>query len=438
MPDMSFVTDYRSDRKALCVILGGGRGQRLFPLTKERAKPAVPLGGKYRLIDVPISNCLNSGLNQIYILTQFQSTSLHQHIKGSYVFDRFSGGFIEILAAEQRTGSEAWYQGTADAVRQNLHHFGTKWDEILILSGDQLYRMDFRLLLKHHRKSNADMTICALPVDAASASASGIINVNPEGRVFGFKEKPPAEKLRGLETDDALFRKFGVEAAGRPYLASMGIYVFSRSVLYEELNKHQHVDFGYNLFPASIIRHKVHAYVFDGYWEDIGTVKSFHEANLQMARMPPPFSFNSAQGLIYTRPRTLPSTVIGRIEARESLIADGCRIGDAKLDNSIVGIRGIIGSGVKLARTLVMGADFYEWEEERAANKKLGRPDIGIGNDVIIEDAIVDKNARIGSNVVIRDPSRIEQKQTEMYVVRDGIICILKGAVIPSGTTIGG
>lgn len=429
--------DARSDRRTLAVILGGGRGQRLSPLTKERAKPAVPLGGKYRLIDVPISNCLNSGLNQVYVLTQFQSTSLHQHVKGSYVFDRFGGGFIEILAAEQRRESEAWYQGTADAVRQNLHHFGTDWDEILILSGDQLYRMDFRLLLNHHRKTKADMTICVLPVDAETATSSGILNVDKSGRVVGFKEKPPADKLAGLETDDALYREFKIDGKNRPYLASMGIYVFNRKVLYDELTHYNHVDFGYNLFPASIVRHKVQSYIFDGYWEDIGTVKSFHEANLQMAKMPPPFSFAMAQGLIYTRPRTLPATIIGKMSANESLVADGCRLGDVKLESTVVGIRSIIGNNVHLTRTLVMGADFFEFEEERSENRRLGRPDIGIGNNVIIEGAIVDKNARIGDDVIIRNPDKIEKKETDMYVVRDGVICILKGAVVPSGTRIG-
>lgn len=427
----------RSDRRTLAVVLGGGRGQRLSPLTKERAKPAVPLGGKYRLIDVPISNCLNSGLNQVYVLTQFQSTSLHQHVKGSYVFDRFGGGFVEILAAEQRRESEAWYQGTADAVRQNLHHFGNDWDEILILSGDQLYRMDFRKLLSHHRKTNADMTICVLPVDAETATSSGIINVDSAGRVVGFKEKPAKDQLNGLETDDSLYREFKTEAKGRPYLASMGIYVFNRKVLYDELTNFNHVDFGYNLFPASIVRHKVQSFIFDGYWEDIGTVKSFHEANLHMAKMPPPFSFGTSEGLIYTRPRTLPATIIGKMTAHESLVADGCRLGDVTLESAVVGIRSIIGNNVHLTRTLVMGADYFEFEDERAENRQLGRPDIGIGNNVIIEGAIVDKNARIGDDVIIRNPEKIEKKESDIYVVRDGVICILKGAVVPSGTRIG-
>lgn len=429
--------DYRSNRKTLCVILGGGRGQRLYPLTKERAKPAVPLGGKYRLIDVPISNCLNSGLNQMYVLTQFQSSSLHQHVKGSYIFDRFGGGFVEVLAAEQRTGSEAWYQGTADAVRQNLKHFGDEWDEILILSGDQLYRMDFRLLLRHHRKTQADMTICALPVDAATASSCGILNLNRQGRVTGFVEKPVADKLTGLEIDQAIFREFGTAPIGRPYLASMGIYVFNRKVLYDELVNYPHVDFGYNLFPASIIRHKVQAFVFDGYWEDIGTVKSFHEANLQMAKIPPPFTFASEHGLVYTRPRTLPATLIGRLDAKDSLVGDGCRLVDVTLDQTMIGVRSIVGKNVKLTRTLVMGADFFEFEPEREVNRRLGRPDVGIGDNVVIEGAIVDKNARIGSDVIIKNPDRVEPKETDIYVVRDGIICILKDAVVPSGTRIG-
>lgn len=429
--------EYQSNPRTLSVILGGGRGTRLHPLTEERAKPAVPLGGKYRLIDVPISNCLNSGLNQIYVVTQFQGTSLHQHVSGTYVFDRFGKGFVEILAAQQTTANSDWYQGTADAVRQNLHHFDEEFDEILILSGDQLYQMDFRKLLDNHRRTGAAMSIAVLPVNAQSATSLGILQVNEEGRVLAFHEKPVAEKLKGLETDQGLFDHFGVEAEGRPYLASMGIYVFNRELLAHELQTYKYVDFGKDLFPASLKKHKVQAYVFDGYWEDIGTVKSFHEANLDMATIPPKFSFNSEAGLVYTRPRTLPGIVAKRLQMQDSIVADGCVIGDLELNRSILGLRSVVGDKVRLTRTLVMGADYYEYEEDRKRNRKLNRLNIGIGNNVEIENAIVDKNVRIGDNVVIKNPDRINTANTPYCVVRDGVICIKKGAIVPSGARLG-
>ena len=427
----------RKKPRTLSVILGGGRGARLYPLTKLRAKPAVPLGGKYRLIDVPISNCLNSGLNQMYVLTQFQSTSLHRHVKASYHFDRFGGGFIEVLAAQQTHEGDHWYQGTADAVRQNLRHFGDGWDEILILSGDQLYRMDYELFLANHRATQADISLCVLPASAADAPSLGIVNVQKSGRIAGFREKPPSGELRGLETDPELFKHFGVTVGERPYLASMGIYIFSAGILQEQLLKHDYIDFGRHLFPACLDRYNVQAYVFDGYWEDIGTVKSFHEANLSLAKPNSPFNFSAEEGLIYTRPRMLPGSNLGRCEIRDSIIADGCRIGEAVLEESVLGVRSVIGHGVRLVRTLVMGADQYEHESARAENRAMGRPDVGLGDNVHIENAIVDKNARIGSDVVIRNPDSVTPSESETYAVRDGVICLFKGAVIPSGTRIG-
>lgn len=423
--------------RTLSIILGGGRGTRLFPLTTLRAKPAVPLGGKYRLIDVPISNCLNSGLNRIYVLTQFQSVSLHRHVQGTYRFDRFGAGFIDILAAQQTIERDAWYQGTADAVRQNLTHFGEDWDEALILSGDQLYQMDFHHLLAHHRRTGAEITIAAIPVAAEACPALGILQVNPEGRIIAFFEKPAATALAGLETDANLFAKFRIDAGPRRYLASMGIYVFSRQVLRQELLEHDYVDFGKHLFPANIKKRRVQAYIWDGYWADIGDVGSFHEANLAMARIPPAFSFQSDYGMIYTRPRTLPGAVVGSLQATRAIVADGCRIGQAVLEDSILGIRSIVGTGVRLRRTLVMGADFYETDHQRAENRNFGRPDIGIGSNVVIENAIVDKNVRIGSDVVIKDPTRIRPQQGPFHAVRDGVVCILKGAIVPSGTRLG-
>lgn len=431
------VMDYRKTPSTICVVLGGGRGTRLFPLTKERAKPAVPLGGKYRLIDVPISNCLHSGLNQIHVLTQFQSASLHRHVKQAYNFDRFSRGFVEILAAEQTPESEQWYQGTADAVRRNWVHFGEDWEEMLILSGDQLYRMDFQQLLAHHRRSGADASIAVQPVGAENATGLGIVNVDRSGRVVGFVEKPSARELAGLETQDALFEAFEIDGRGRPYLASMGIYAFNRKPLEEQLARTSHVDFGKDVFPNTIQSHRVCAFLFDGYWEDIGTVRSFHEANLLMADPNPKFQFSWDGEIVYTAPRTLAPTRAGRLHLIHSIVCEGCRVEEATLERSILGIRTIVGSGVRLKNTLVMGADFYETESRRRENERLGRPNVGIGDRVTIEDAIVDKNVRIGSDVVIRNPDSATPKDAETYCVRDGVIVIAKGAVIPSGTRIG-
>ncbi|MGL4463366.1 MAG: glucose-1-phosphate adenylyltransferase [Planctomycetia bacterium] len=427
----------RPTPRTLSVILGGGKGTRLSPLTLMRAKPAVPLGGKYRLIDVPISNCINSGLNQIYVVTQFESASLHTHVKGAYQFDRFNGGFVEILAANQGMETNDWYQGTADAVRRNLHHFGDRWDEMLILSGDQLYHMDFELLLNAHREAGAQMTIAVLPVDAENAASLGIVRVTQNGRVVGFVEKPPIEAQTGLETDPALFRQYNVNPAGRPFLASMGIYIFDRKVIYEELASGKYVDFGKDLFPYAVKNMHVQAYVFDGYWEDIGTVKAFHEANLGMALNPPLFPLQSDKGTIYTRPRTLAPTIARRLQLTDSLVADGCKIDDAVLENSVVGLRSVIGAKVHLKRTMMMGADYYETEAELADNRRLGRPNVGIGDNVVIENAIVDKNVRIGDDVVIRNPDSVKPIETAQYVVRDGVICIIKGAAIKSGSRIG-
>ena len=431
--------DERIERNTLSVILGGGRGTRLYPLTRQRAKPAVPLGGKYRLIDVPISNCLNSGLNKIFVLTQFESNSLNQHIQGSYRFDRFGGGFVEVLPAELREDAGGWYQGSADAVRQCMVHFHGEYDEVLILCGDQLYHMDFQTMIGNHRRTQADMSIAVLPVDAETATACGIMQVTDEGRVVGFVEKPSLDELPGLETNPELFNVFGIEAEGRPYLASMGIYLFNQQVLNDELTENQYVDFGKNMFPAVIggNTHKVQAFPFDGYWEDVGTVQAFHEANLSMAKFPPAFSFRSSLGMIYTRPRNLPSSNAEHLQASESIIADGCRIGSLDCEQTILGIRSIIGRDVNLRRTYVMGADYYESEAELAVNRRDGLPDVGIGDRCVIEDAIVDKNARIGHDVIIKNPDRIEPKETPTYLVRDGVICILKEAIIQSGTRVG-
>jgi glucose-1-phosphate adenylyltransferase len=423
--------------RTLCVILGGGAGTRLYPLTRERAKPAVPLGGKYRLIDVPISNCLNSGLNQIYVVTQFQSESLHRHVKSTYLFDRFSDGFVEILAAQQRIESDAWYQGTADAVRQNKTHLrDVHSDEILILSGDQLYRMDFRLLLENHRRTEADVSIAVLPVAAKSAPELGILNVDENGKVVAFVEKPRLDQLDGWETDAGLFDRFNVKSDGRPYLASMGIYVFNTNVLFEEL-ANDYKDFGKHLFPSAIATRKIQAYIFDGYWEDIGTVRSFHEANLELAASPPKFTFHSDHGPIFTRSRMLPPTSArGRVVSNGSLIAEGCIIGSLEMEQTVLGIRAVIGENVKLHRTYVMGNDGYETAQDKARNARFRRPDMGIGDNSVIENAIVDKDVRIGSNVVMRPPTS-ESMKGDFFEVRDGVLCIFKGATVPNGFRLG-
>jgi len=424
--------------RTLCVILGGGAGTRLYPLTAERAKPAVPLGGKYRLIDVPISNCLNSGLNQIYVLTQFQSESLHRHVKATYLFDHFSNGFVEILAAQQRIESNKWYQGTADAVRQNrLHLRDASADMVLVLSGDQLYRMDFRRLIENHRETDADVSIAVLPVPPLSAPELGILKVDEKGRVREFIEKPRIDQLEGWETEQELFNNFDVNAEGRPYLASMGIYLFSTNVLFEELANQDYTDFGKHIFPKAIGRRKIQAFVFDGYWEDIGTVRSFHVANLELASPKPSFKFEAEEGTIYTRPRMLPPTTArGRVVTTASLVTEGCLIGSLDMEYSVLGIRSVVGENVRLSRTLVMGNDSYEKAADIRRNRRFRRPNLGIGDNVVIENAIVDKDVRIGSNVVLRPPT-IGSMDGEFFAVRDGVLCVYKGAVVPDGTRIG-
>ncbi len=420
--------------RTLCLILGGGRGSRLYPLTRERSKPAVPLGGKYRLIDVPIGNCLNSGLNQIFVITQFLSESLHRHMQGSFQFDRFGSGFVEILAAQQTHESADWYQGTADAVRQNIVHLRDHGhEETLILSGDQLYRMDYRRLLAEHRRTKADVTIATLPVTAQECGGLGIVQVDRSGRIVGFREKPAPDQLEGLDTAPELFSHFGVAAPGRPYLASMGIYVFNTEVLLEELVKYRHVDFGKDLFPQDLQRRKLQAYVFDDYWEDIGTVKSFHEANLELARQPAKFEFRADEGPIYTRPRILPPTLAARLSAHDSIVTDGCTIAEAILENSVIGQRSLLGKNVRLVRTLMFGSDRYETAPQLHANAAQGRPNIGVGDNVTIENAILDKDVRIGSNVALRPPAGGDSEGS-FYAVRDGVLCVFKGAVVPNGT----
>jgi glucose-1-phosphate adenylyltransferase len=416
----------------LGIILGGGRGSRLYPLTKERAKPAVPLAGKYRLIDVPISNCINSGISRMYVLTQFLSESLHRHIYRTYKFDNFGGGWVQILAAEQTAGDETpdldWFQGTADAVRKAMVHIRTtRPSEVLILSGDHLYRMDYRGFVATHRDSGAAVTVGVQPVAKEAASQLGILKVDEKSCIVEFAEKPKGKALDKMVSGDG----------PRPFLASMGIYIFQYDVLRELLEKNRKDDFAKHIIPASIKTHSVCAYRFDGYWEDIGTVRAYYDANLSLALPDPPFDFYDPDFPIYTRPRYLPGTRTDDCHLERVLLADGCQLQDAIISDSIIGLRSMIGPGVRIARSIVMGADFYEYEYLRVGKLERGIPGVGIGSGTTIEGAIIDKNARIGRNVVIRPhPEVVEMVEEENHVIRDGLVIVPKGAVVPDGTII--
>ena len=423
-------------KNVIAIILGGGQGSRLFPLTKFRAKPAVPIGGKYRLIDIPLSNCINSGLRRMYVLTQFNSASLHRHLQ-SFQFDVFSEGCAEILAAQQTTHGSKWYQGTADAVRQNLSFFEQRnVDYVLILSGDQLYKMDFNKMLTTHVRANADVTISALPVDQSQASALGIMRLDDTGRVVGFLEKPKTlEELNHVRTNPEWILSQGLDSKGRDCMASMGIYLFNRSTLLEVLEKTDYKDFGKEVFPATIRSKKVQVHLFDGYWEDIGTIRSFFEANLAMAGQNPPFEQSSPEWPTFTEARFLPPTRFDGATIRESLVADGCVIGDgAVIENSIIGIRCRIGHGVTIRNSIVMGCDYFETETEKQGNVKSGLPPFGIGEYSVIENAIVDKDCRIGKRVIIVNNKNVVDTQEQFFgMIRDGVICVQKEAVIPDG-----
>jgi glucose-1-phosphate adenylyltransferase len=417
----------------LGVIMGGGQGTRLYPLTKERAKPAVPLAGKYRLIDVPISNCINSGISRMYVLTQFLSESLHRHIYRTYKFDTFGGGWVQILAAEQTSGEDTqdadWYQGTADAVRKAMVHIRTaRPSEVLILAGDHLYRMDYSRFVNAHRESGADVTVGVQPVTAEAAPQLGILKVDQTGCIEEFAEKPKGKALEKMASGDD---------PEKPFLASMGIYVFEYDVLRELLEKHKKDDFGNHIIPAAIKSHRVCAYEFNGYWADIGTIRAYYDANLTLALPDPPFDLYDPDHPIYTRPRYLPGTRTDDCHLERVLLADGCKIKDAIISDSVIGLRSIIGPGVRIARSIILGADFYEDVDRRATNPERGVPDVGIGSGCTIEGAIIDKNARIGNNVVIR-PHREETEmvEEENYVIRDGLVIIPKGAAISDGTVI--
>ncbi len=423
--------------KVLCVIMGGGQGTRLFPLTKDRAKPAVPLAGKYRLVDIPISNCINSGFRRIYVLTQFNSTSLHGHISRTYKFDHFSSGFVEILAAQQTFTNTSWYEGTADAVRKNLMHFlNHDFDYLLILSGDQLYRMNFEEVIGQHLVTGAEITIATIPVGHAEAQSLGIMQIDGSNQITRFVEKPkdPAV-LETMKISADAKKNLYIKREDDSYLASMGIYVFNRKVICELLDNPLS-DFGKHIIPHAITTRRVFSYVYQGYWEDIGTIRSFFEANLDLVTELPRFNFFDMSAPIFSRPRYLPGSKINGAQIDHAVISDGCIINRAKISHTIVGLRTIVGSGTELHRTIVIGSDYYESLESVKRNEAEGLPRIGIGENTRIENAIIDKNARIGNNVTISPAGKPENVDHANYFIRDGIVVIPKDAVIPNGTVI--
>lgn len=423
----------------LCVILGGGRGTRLYPLTKLRSKPAVPLAGKYRIIDITISNAINSNLRNIFVLTQFNSASLNKHITQTYSFDTFTGGSVEILAAEQTPESSNWYQGTADAIRQQLRRIAkSRYDHVLILSGDHLYRMDYRNFIRHHILSNADLTVGSIPITDDQASAFGIMAIDRTMKINRFVEKPsskqiidslhiPADLQRNLE------KRFGKQAS---LLASMGIYVFKRDVLVELLQDEAKIDFGKHIIPDAIQRKNVYGYPFAGYWEDIGSIRSFFEANLQLVEPTPNFYFYQDDWPIYTRSRVLPATRTYASSLDRCIITEGCLINRAQLSQCVIGLRSIIQQGARLERVVYMGSDLYERNEDLEAKDKQNVPRMGIGAGTVIRNAIIDKNVCIGENVRIENRDNIEDCDKDLYCIREGIVIVPKNTVIPSGTVI--
>jgi glucose-1-phosphate adenylyltransferase len=424
-------------RNVITLVLGGGRGTRLYPLTKYRSKPAVPLAGKYRLIDIPLSNCINSGLNRIYVLTQFNSVSLHRHIRRTYAFDQFNEGFVEILAAQQTNDTANWYQGTADAVRQNLRYIDqSDCQQVLILSGDQLYRMNFNEMMATHLKSQADVTIAAMPVDRKTARSMGLMRVNDSGRVQGFLEKPQTDaEMDIVRMAPAWIDARGIASGGRDCLASMGIYLFNREAIVKLLTKTDYHDFGREIFPAATRTHRVQVHLFDGYWEDIGTIRSFYDANLALAAHNRPFDLASATAPIYTRARFLAPSRLDGAKVSNSLIADGCAIEEGTIiENSVIGLRCRIGRDVIIRNSILMGSDDYESAEEMAKATAAGLPLMGIGERTVIEGAIIDKNCRIGGKLRIANERGVDSsEETPEAMIRDGIACIQKGASLRDG-----
>lgn len=425
-------------REVLSIIMGGGKGTRLYPLTMERAKPAVPFGTKYRLVDIPISNSINSGFKKMYVLTQFNSASLHLHLANTYIFDSFTHGFVEILAAEQTFDHSGWYEGTADAVRKNMIHFRTQEPEhYLILSGDQLYRMDLSELYRHHLDSDADVTVACTPVTREAATAFGILTPDTNGWITEFTEKPAMSvNIEHMRIPDALYPNEDVKNAGKHYLGSMGIYFFKAQALEDALDN-EYTDFGHEVIPRLIETKRVQAFVFPGFWEDIGTIRSFYETNLNLASPVPDFNFYDEKMPIYTHKRDLPASKFNRCAIQNSLAADGCIINDSRISNSIIGIRSVIESGCELEGVVCMGADHYEAAKRKQEREDAGIPKMGVGEGTRVRGAILDKNTRIGAgcSIGMGDHPR-EDGDFDNYYIRDGIIIVPKNGVIPPGTVI--
>ncbi len=421
-----------------CIIMGGGRGTRLYPLTKDRCKPAVPLAGKYRLVDIPISNCINSGFNKIYLLTQYNTASLHRHIQSAYKFDAFGGGFVDILSAEQTMDGERWYQGTADCVRQNLHHFeNTRDDDLfLILSGDQLYRMDFRSIINQHIETKADITIAAKPMPREEVHGLGVMRVHDSGEICEFVEKPkdPAV-VDSLIIGDALRAKMKDPGDGQYCLASMGIYVFTAKVMREALDS-KATDFGKEIIPGMLGNKRLMSHLFDGYWEDIGTVGAFFQANLSLAQIVPPFNFFDSERPIFTHARYMPATKLNGCAAVHSILSDGCILTNAELNHCVIGLRSIVNDGTRLENVVMMGADQYEISEDAKDTRKKGVPPLGVGKNCHIRNAIIDKNARIGDNVRLSPEGKPDMWEQGPIFVRDGVVIVTKGGLVPDNTVI--
>jgi glucose-1-phosphate adenylyltransferase len=427
-------------RNLLAVILGGGAGTRLFPLTQQRSKPAVPLGGKYRLVDVPISNCINSDVIKLFILTQYQSASLNRHIARTYRFSAFSDGFVEILAAEQTAENPEWFQGTADAVRQVLPHI-QDWDidTLLILSGDHLYRMDYREFLQRHYETNADVTVSVIPITPHAAEEFGLLKTDADGRIVEFSEKPKGAALEAMRVDTSTLGLSATEASERPFLASMGIYVFKYDKLVELLGQNKEwVDFGREIIPAAIETGNVQAFMFDGYWEDIGTINAFYNANLDLTSLIPKFNFFNTDAPIYTRARYLPPSKIHNCQVSDTLVSDGCIINESRLIRSLVGLRSRIERNSHIEASYLMGADYYQSIEDMRADYAAGLPRIGIGEGTVVKRAIIDKNARIGAGVHLVNEQGIENADGPdgSYYIRDRIILVPKNAVVKDGTVV--
>ena len=420
--------------KVVSIILGGGQGSRLFPLTATRSKPAVPIAGKYRLVDIPISNCLNSGLNRIFVLTQFNSASLNKHIKNTYMFSVFSKAFVDILAAEQTPGNTGWYQGTADAVRQSLHHLKQHdFEYVLILSGDQLYQMDFDLMIENHEKHQADITIATIPVNAKDGTGFGILKADEQTNITSFTEKPNAQQIIGWESEVSA----EMHAQGRNYLASMGIYLFNRDVLISMLEGNENHDFGKEIIPSAVGNKKVISYQYEGYWTDIGNIDSFFEANLGLTDEVPQFNLFD-KNPVYSRARMLPPTKISSTRLERSIIADGCIISAEEIVHSVIGIRTRIGKGTKISDCYVMGSDYYQTLQEIEGAKNSYKPLTGIGENCVISNAILDKICFIGNNVTIKGGPNLADAEHENYTIKEGIVVVKKNAIITDGTVIGG